>query len=212
MTKIWRSASQEMVSRLREFCFHTSWYRKKKRKEKKKVCEIGKRERAKKILLFCCLHKLLYAAVISRVSEICYLFFKRKKQPRASAAQPKRRHLPFMRQRWSSFWIYEGGTPSVCENSCALRRWSPPARASSGSKSCSDTCRCELKARGCYHAENCRKPFGWGGNDHNKRLTMYSRSGRPFALCWCVGVQWWSGKQVVGWPLTKVSNGSEVQL
>lgn len=48
MTKIWRSASQEMVSRLREFCFHTSWYRKKKRKEKKKVCEIGKRERAKK--------------------------------------------------------------------------------------------------------------------------------------------------------------------
>lgn len=211
MTKIWRSASQEMVSRLREFCFQTSWYRKKKRKEKS-LWNRETRKGKKKILLFWCLHKPLYAAVISRVYEICNLFIKKKNSHAASAAQPKRRHLPFTQVRWSSFWIYEGGTLSVWENSCALRHWSPPARASSGSKSCSDTCRCELKAKGCYHAENYRKPFGWGGNDHNKRLTMYSRSGRPFALCWCVGVQWWSGKQVVGWPLTKVSNGSEVQL
>lgn len=102
--KIWRSASQEMVSRLREFCFQLSWYQKQRKRN---------RERAKKkIQLFCCLHKLLYAAVISHVTNK-FVFHKKKKNSCAASA--------------------EGGTLLVCKNSCVLRRCSPPAIANSGS-------------------------------------------------------------------------------
>lgn len=73
MTKIWRSASREMVSQLREFCFHMFLY---PEKRKENVCGIGKREKGKKkiILTVYCLHNLLYAAVINQVYEICNFF------------------------------------------------------------------------------------------------------------------------------------------
>lgn len=71
-------------------------------------------------------------------------------------------------------------------------------------------CRCELKARGSYHTKNCRKPFVWGGNDHNKKLTMYSRSGWPIALLvrGCAVVS----RESCGWVGGLLSMGHWVQL
>lgn len=82
-------------------------------KNKEKVCEIGKGQKKKKFQLFCCLHKLLYAAVISHVTNK-FVFHKKKKKNSCAASA-------------------EGGTLLVCKNSCVLRRCSPPAIANSGS-------------------------------------------------------------------------------
>lgn len=80
MTKIWRSVSLEMVSQLREFCLHSTWYPKPK-------CSLETKVHLPRLLLHPFLHCYmtlcdctapLYAAVIDQMCTLSYWFSKQQ--------------------------------------------------------------------------------------------------------------------------------------